>query len=1755
MKSIMKTQNIYFISIFLLIFSLRIEAQQMAHPVANSFGLAQQAAGPVNLSTGTLNVNIPLCGISSPWMNIPVSIGYAATGIRVAQIASPVGLGWTLNAGGAITRVVRDLPDEGENGFMNYLASDPNLGSYWEEGRGVFVADLESEVKTLQDLDVDYLEKFLGAEDGYDTEPDVFYFNFMGHTGKFVIGSDGTPRPIPNQNIRIYFEIKDKQVQITNTNLTVKTYEWVIMTEDGFTYHFNAGDQANELNLLYSGMKDEVYERSTPHISTWYLTDIYAPSGDLVAHFNYESLNIDNGAVELEYIANFIFNAIPNDCYPQNANYLYWENRTYLGQKYFLYSKVIKSIETSQGSIEFGYETGLRPEPFYEDNNSIKTLTSIEVKDELNQEFKKVQLLYDFFPFKEGSTKGRLKLEGIQIDNNPPYLMEYYEDNFMPHYNLTFNQKIIAPMKTDHWGFFNNEQPFPVVVNAAATDLTGGTTVPTLYNYIGRNRNFNFQDAITCMLKKVTYPTGASQTYEFEGHTYDCDKVWGGFRISKITTHDGFSTKNNQVQTYRYSCGSLNNALKAMNPYPNDPNIGMFTYYQAGIAPNPENQFERSDCQAFPPNHPQSQNYGYMNQNTLNKGKKTYDFLLRTESPASFASLLDQHLIYEQVSVEQVGKGSISYFFKNFENEPDIIQNKYSLRAKYINTHSTGYSTYSDESYTVQDGNNKYFIYPLSDSRSYARGLLERQIVYSEPEVHSDGTLGAIEVLSDIVYEYDIIEENTGIKGMKYYVPQTSYTPDTWNDLHDSYQLFYQPVIGFYEEKTAWVIPRKIIHTSLKDGTYLTHTTTNLYDEYDHGKGGGKGKYLMKVNEESRDEQGKYTLTNYQYQWLQNAYATTRSETSSNFGLSSSKILGVTETDYKLYNYRVGFDNLMSERMKFPSQELGNRIRGGFVNEEIWDWTNDKIYLPHQTKQTNLETPIDILLPNEELHELEVQTELLAYDTKGRPLEVWHRNQPKQSFIWSSNDNDLFAEVVNASYNDIRYTSFEEYNIVSGLTHYTAYIKNQNEITEFKAYSGENVYQIVDNNPLIIKSLDLNKTYKISCWAYALGFMESGSTPAALPNAEVIVANKSVSVGNKWQYVEAIVSGESSYEINLSTLNENPYVYIDELRVHPINAEMTTYTYNSLGQVTSVVDVNSFAQHYSYDEEEQLETVYTFERKVAEHYERTVDNKVLEKAKQKGILPPATPENIEMVYYQRSNTNGDIEITWNSSEGATSYKIEQLILTYPDFGSPVLTLEWHEVANVSTNSYQVNLAYSWVLIFRITAVGSTGKESSYTETSGYRFIPMPPSGGSAEYKASNSNTGNVCLNWNPVSQATGYKIYKETSPNQFTYLTTISDGNITQYCYSESRNNLQTRYRVTTLRDEEESIPRDLNIEFIPPPPENLEVIYHQTSDTQGDINITWAPSQDATSYKVYQQVFGYNPDVGGFELRWVEVAIVHTNSYETNNFPILFFLGFRVLAVGATGKESNYTEALDYQAVLLPPSGGSIKVQETAHNLASGTLTIDWNAVSGATAYKVYKQGQGDTYTLLATVSSNQYQTSLSSATQFNDRSRYRITTIRDAEESSHLELSNYTVIYLPPQRPQNLRFTSTPDPRLGGNLCLSWNAVLGATHYYVRYESNPGSGNFDQSSKVLDNGSTNGISRCYWITNPGTYTYRVYAHKGSNSVSPYSSISYEHRNIVLDPIELDPDPGGPIRLPRIPIISAGHEIATQILEIDAIK
>ena len=183
--------GIIYMGIF-FVFSSHAQAQMLfpkAIPMVPSpevSSLLRNVMNPVDLYSGVLDVQIPLYNLSYKDMQVPIVASYRTSGIKVHDLPTWVGLGWNLSAGGKILRVVRGKPDE--RGYCN--------------GGGELVGSNYSTWSTNK------LNSIIDAGET-DFEPDLFYFQFLGRSGMFVVNYNMTTYTVPYSNIEINWVNKD----------------------------------------------------------------------------------------------------------------------------------------------------------------------------------------------------------------------------------------------------------------------------------------------------------------------------------------------------------------------------------------------------------------------------------------------------------------------------------------------------------------------------------------------------------------------------------------------------------------------------------------------------------------------------------------------------------------------------------------------------------------------------------------------------------------------------------------------------------------------------------------------------------------------------------------------------------------------------------------------------------------------------------------------------------------------------------------------------------------------------------------------------------------------------------------------------------------------------------------------------------------------------------------------------------------------------------------------------------------------------------------------------------------------------------------------------------------------------------------------------------------------------------------------------------------------------------------------------------
>ena len=201
---------------------------------------------PVSHYTGTASINIPLYTISAGGVQVPVSLGYQASGIKVKDMETWVGLGWRLSTGGRISRMVRGAQAD-EEGYSKVSGTPDGI-----------------DANNLSSWNTDKIDERNDAE--FDSEPDLFFFEIPGKSGQFVADYNGDVHLIPYQGIQVKWD------------RTPYSSTFTVTDESGNRYYFS------EVETTVSEDLDDK-EDVKDWITSWNLSRIVTSQNDTIRYY------------------------------------------------------------------------------------------------------------------------------------------------------------------------------------------------------------------------------------------------------------------------------------------------------------------------------------------------------------------------------------------------------------------------------------------------------------------------------------------------------------------------------------------------------------------------------------------------------------------------------------------------------------------------------------------------------------------------------------------------------------------------------------------------------------------------------------------------------------------------------------------------------------------------------------------------------------------------------------------------------------------------------------------------------------------------------------------------------------------------------------------------------------------------------------------------------------------------------------------------------------------------------------------------------------------------------------------------------------------------------------------------------------------------------------------------------------------------------------------------------------------------------
>ncbi|MBB6609984.1 hypothetical protein H7F15_02950 [Pontibacter sp. Tf4] len=496
---------------------------------------------PVDLVTGAPTVYIPLHALADGGVTEQVGLSYSANGMKVSkhEQSGTAGLGWSLQAGGSISREVRGLPDD-----YSGSSTDNRRGWLYSSVPSELLSFVPQDNSTCPEQSINYTKLNTWYTSFADTEADVFYFQCGNYSGKFMLDNNKQWQVIPYQDVSIQFNSNSRAFTLT--------------TGDGMTYNFTVSGTTKQQAVLAGGVSSvtyfnndyQYYKTEVSYASTWKLTEAVATSGRKIT-YTYSQTNYSSEEVPVKF-AEYGSSPVVKSQYKM---------------KYSTSSQKLTSIKADQTEVVFTWGS--------------KYISQIKIYNHAN---KVNPLIKEFnFSYAGSSSLGTAYLRKVVEQSSdcvlmPPYVFDYFGAD------LAGTGSSMLPLddsdKKDLWGYYNenttSEVPTIYVYDSRSNGerfriepILGVTPTYTLSG--GSDRKANPQTAAAGMLTKVTYPGGGQTSFTYELSDY-YDPVagttfyGGGVRVKQVRIHDGHRVESDQVKELDYK--ALNGQSSGRLLYP-----------------------------------------------------------------------------------------------------------------------------------------------------------------------------------------------------------------------------------------------------------------------------------------------------------------------------------------------------------------------------------------------------------------------------------------------------------------------------------------------------------------------------------------------------------------------------------------------------------------------------------------------------------------------------------------------------------------------------------------------------------------------------------------------------------------------------------------------------------------------------------------------------------------------------------------------------------------------------------------------------------------------------------------------------------------------------------------------------------------------------------------------------------------------------------------------------------------------------------
>jgi hypothetical protein len=1130
--------------------------------------LAVKTNAQVNLQTGAAEISFPLFQFSDgkSRLSTGVSLNYiSGNGIKVNDVATGVGTGWGLSVGGVITRLQQGEPDDqlfidntGSGiSFREKTASGLGMDKHYSDGY------MHSTVSPLDPIPMEasytpYFPAntvnpfFKGNYD--DREQDIYFFQFNGRSGQFVIGKDKKPLILDDTKLKVCLQ----EANMTNDFIRTTIASFTITDEAGIQYKFSEREISEVLKYDETGIINgyrvltqvELIGALTLRkvVSKWFLAEIVNPFTNEKIIFNYEDLPID-----MQGTKHVLYQTITGETDS--------EKEVSIARTKMTTKRLVSITCPDSHSLTFNYSSTERV-----DLPGDKALTGISVlynnvllyAYEFNYAyFFKFEIKPFNFSFQPQDKRyARLCLtdfktigpDGIGL---PPHVFTYigpnsggYNDIYPPAFSLF----------GDHWGYFNPQTFY------MTEDANG---YPSANNMLPKYHiHENVATLRYCLIQEVKYPEGGTLTFDYDINKSELSpyqgKYAGGLCVTQTKLFDGNSHSNDIVRQYRYV-----NA----DPSATSSSWGYETpdYTETKIVKHYKNAGGISAG--------------------LNASTVVTDFVRVVNQNLNLRpseSLRDRHKVYSNYKSAITAMALkilidiIVYIFSPDHKDYtiNIVKND---NGNFINPLPFQYSRVE----VVEPANNSKIVYEFTNPSTGQEYALRVPGPYTEP-------YSSKQRFAHWIY---------GLPRFITYLKSDGITPVK------KIENIYNPIVREIQDNNfvskSWTVNTMVSNMiSQTPGPF-----SQSYITADNPFYPIQGRLeLEKTIEYIYNGSGAYTTTETSYTYSPNNFMVRT------ISRKDSKGSYIGTTTYYVADYDITgvINNMKDLNMVNLPVSVNSWVKGPVVTDnekliasEVTEYNTvvGGDFRPYKLYQSEITAPVDNTVADvdnfsatnfKNYSYLKHQTTLLY--SQGNPSQhVIISGNSNKSAIYDYNQRLVVAEAINAAQSTISYTSFEA-DGTGGWVYSPTGVK-----TTFSA-TGKKCFDLTTGN-IGVTNWGIPEPLTISMWTTGNEIYISRSYIGSSSYVQITPSRTGPTI-NGWKYCE--------FTLDLAEIDDF-YIsgngLIDELRMHPVNARMTTYCYEPGIGKTAECDATNRIIYYEYDKLGRLSAVRDQYRNLIKAYE------------------------------------------------------------------------------------------------------------------------------------------------------------------------------------------------------------------------------------------------------------------------------------------------------------------------------------------------------------------------------------------------------------------------------------------------------------------------------------------------------------------------------------------------------------------------